>query len=94
MFDLITYNLSFIILIFGIVIFLIALMKRKSLSDKILAANNLTNYASILIILFAYVSNQPSLLDISITYAIINFIATIAFLKFHSMKQEKRGEHD
>ncbi len=50
--------------------------------DRILAANSFGTKAVIFIGLSGFVFGRPDFLDVAIAYAIINFAATIALLKF------------
>ncbi|MCS7184850.1 MAG: monovalent cation/H+ antiporter complex subunit F [bacterium] len=50
--------------------------------DRVLSINVIGSKAIILLILIGFVYNRPHFLDIALVYALMNFIATIAFLKF------------
>jgi multicomponent Na+:H+ antiporter subunit F len=50
--------------------------------DRILAANSVGTKIVLLIAVVGYVFGRPHFLDIAIAYALINFIATIALMKF------------
>ena len=50
--------------------------------DRILAANSFGTKTVLLIALIGFVFGRPAFLDIAIAYALINFIATIALMKF------------
>ncbi len=53
-----------------------------SLYDRVLAVNSFGTKTVILLILFAFYIERPDAVDIAILYALINFVATIAILKF------------
>ena len=50
--------------------------------DRILAVNMFGTKTVLLIAVMAFMGGRPDFLDIALVYALINFIATIAVLKF------------
>ena len=50
--------------------------------DRLLAANAIGSTAIILLALFGFLTGRPEFLDIGLTYALLNMIATLAVLKF------------
>lgn len=50
--------------------------------DRILAANSFGTKTVLLIAVIGYLFGRPAFLDIAIAYALINFVATIALMKF------------
>ncbi len=50
--------------------------------DRVLAVNSFGTKTVLLIAVFGFLTGRPEFLDISLIYALINFIATIAVLKF------------
>jgi len=50
--------------------------------DRILAVNHIGTQTVLLIAVFGYITGRPEFLDISLLYALINFIATIAVLRY------------
>jgi multicomponent Na+:H+ antiporter subunit F len=53
-----------------------------SLYDRVLAVNTFGTKTVLLIAVFGFLTGRPDFLDISLIYALINFIGTIAVLKF------------
>ncbi len=53
-----------------------------SIYDRILAVNVMGTKTVALLALIGFVYERPHFLDIAIVYALINFIATIAFLRY------------
>ncbi|MFQ5563713.1 MAG: monovalent cation/H+ antiporter complex subunit F [Parvularculaceae bacterium] len=53
-----------------------------SLYDRVLAGNSFGTKTVLLIGLMGFLSGRPDFLDIALLYALINFVATIAILKF------------
>ncbi len=50
--------------------------------DQVLAVNSFGTKTVLLIAVFGFLTGRPEFLDISLIYAWINFIGTIAVLKF------------
>lgn len=54
-----------------------------SLYDRILSVNAFGTATVLLMAVLGFVAERPDFLDIALLYALINFIGTIAVLKFH-----------
>ena len=63
-------------------IVLIRAMKGPTVYDRILAVNTFGTLSVVLIALYGFLDGRPEFLDIAMAYALINFIGTIAILKF------------
>lgn len=50
--------------------------------DRILSVNSIGTKTVLLIAAFGFATGRPDFLDIALVYALINFIGTIAILKF------------
>jgi len=50
--------------------------------DRVLAVNSVGSIAVFLIAVYGFFDGRPEFLDIAMLYALINFIGTIAILKF------------
>lgn len=53
-----------------------------SVFDRILAVNSFGTTTVLLIAVLGFLSGRPEFLDISLVYALINFIGTVAVLKY------------
>ena len=89
-----------IVLLSTMAVALTLLFKGPSLYDRVLAANIFGTKTVLLIVVIGFVTGRPDFVDIAIVYALINFISTIAILKFfryramgdiapHPMKQHE-----
>ena len=78
------FEVSAIFIILAIVIVLFRAIKGPKVYDRILAVNVIGTKTVILIALVGFIYERPHFLDIAIVYALINFIATFAILKFDS----------
>ncbi|CAH58285.1 monovalent cation/H+ antiporter complex subunit F [Ehrlichia ruminantium] len=70
------------VLLFCMGMMLIYVASGETIYDKILAANLFGTYSVILIVVIGVINDSLSLIDVSLVYACINFISTIAFMKF------------
>ena len=50
--------------------------------DRILAVNTVGTKTVILLAVLGFLARRPEFLDIAVVYALLNFIATVAVLKF------------
>jgi len=50
--------------------------------DRILAVNTIATKTTLLIAVLGFLTGRPDFLDIALVYALINFIGSIAILKF------------
>ena len=53
-----------------------------TLYDRILGVNTFGTITVLFIAIFGFLTERPEFLDIALVYALINFITTIAVLKF------------
>ncbi|QGR02618.1 cation:proton antiporter [Ehrlichia ruminantium] len=70
------------VLLFCMGMMLIYVASGKTIYDKILAANLFGTYSVVLIVVIGAINGSLSFIDVSLVYACINFISTIAFMKF------------
>ena len=59
--------------------------------DRILAVNTFGTKTVLLVAVFGFLTDRPDFLDISLLYALINFIGTIAILKYFEYRDLGRG---
>lgn len=63
----------------------------RTIFDRILAANNFGTNVIILITLMGYIFGTEFFIDIAITYALINFITTIALLRYFKYSSDEEN---
>lgn len=61
---------------------LIRAFRGPTVYDRILAVNMFGTKTVLFIAVFGFLTGRPDFLDIALVYALINFIGTIAVLKF------------
>lgn len=84
----------------GILLAMILAMVRALLGptvyDRVLAVNTFGTKTVVLIAVMGYLMGRPAFLDLCLVYALINFIGTIAVLKFFEYgdlgRARSRGE--
>ena len=71
-----------IALVVAFALMLIRALSGPTLYDRVLAVNSLGTEIILLLGVIGFLTGRPDFLDISILYALINFVSTIAILKF------------
>ena len=69
-------------LIAAMVLALASAFAGPTVYDRILAVNQIGTQTVLLIAVMGFISGRPDFLDISLLYALINFVATIAVLRY------------
>lgn len=87
------FELATGLILFAMFLALISAIIGKTVYDKILAVNIFGTVTVLFITLFGFLTNRPDFLDIAIVYALINFVATIAILKFFEYGDMGRSSH-
>lgn len=76
------FEMAAIAILFGVVLVLYRAIKGPKVYDRVLALNVIGTKTVVLLALIGFIYERPHFLDIALLYALINFIATIAFLKY------------
>lgn len=66
----------------SMVLVMVRLFAGPTLYDRVLAVNIFGTYTVLLIGVLGFLTDRPDFLDIALLYALINFVGTIAILKF------------
>jgi len=66
----------------AMILVLVRLFGGPTLYDRVLATNIFGTLTVLLIGVFGFLTERPDFLDIALLYALINFVGTIAVLKF------------
>lgn len=69
-------------------------IKGPSIYDRILAVNVFGTMTVLFIAVFGFLTGRPEFLDIALVYALINFISTVAVLKFFEYGDMGRSKMD
>ena len=73
------------IILVGIALVLLRAILGPTLYDRILAVNAIGTKTVIFVALLGFILKRPDFLDIALLYALINFVVTIAILKFKQL---------
>ena len=76
------YLLTALGIIVGMALALYRGLDGPTLYDRILAVNSFGSMTVLMIAVLGWLMGRPDFLDIALVYALINFIGTIAVLKF------------
>ena len=79
------------IILFAMFLALVSAIIGSTIYDKILAVNIFGTITVLFIALFGFLNKRPDFLDIALVYALINFISTIAILKFFEYGDISKG---
>ena len=69
-------------LLVAMILVLIRLYSGPTLYDRVLAVNSFGTHTVLFIGVLGFLNERPDFLDIALLYALINFVGTIAILKF------------
>jgi multicomponent Na+:H+ antiporter subunit F len=76
------YAIAILAILIAMALVLIRLIKGPTLYDRVLAVNSFGTHTVLLIGVVGFWNERPNFLDIALLYALINFVGTIAILKF------------
>lgn len=76
------FTVAMLAVLFAMLLILVRAIKGPTLYDRILGVNVFGTMTVLFIAVFGFLTDRPDFLDIAIVYALINFISTIAVLKF------------
>lgn len=71
-----------IALLVAIALVLVRAILGPTIYDRVLAVNSIGTKIVLLIPVYGFLTNRPDFIDIALAYALINFIGTIAILKY------------
>ena len=66
----------------AMILVMVRLFAGPTLYDRVLAVNSFGTHTVLLIGVLGFLTGRPDFLDIALLYALINFVGTIAILKF------------
>ena len=80
--DLALYAAAILAILVGAGLTLVRALRGPEMFDRVLAVNVIGTKTVVVIALIGFLYGRPHFLDLALIYALINFVATIAFLKF------------
>ena len=81
------FYVATISILISFILVLIRLFMGPTLYDRVLALNSFGTLAVLMISVVGFLFGRPDFLDIALLYALLNFIGTIAILKFFRYKE-------
>ena len=81
------FYVATISILISFILVLIRLFLGPTLYDRVLALNAFGTLAVLMISVNGFLFGRPDFLDIALLYALLNFIGTIAILKFFRYKE-------
>lgn len=88
------FTVAMIAILAAMLIVLGRAIKGPSIYDRILAVNVFGTMTVLFIAVFGFLTGRPEFLDIALVYALINFISTVAVLKFFEYGDMGRSKMD
>jgi multicomponent Na+:H+ antiporter subunit F len=76
------YSITMAALLFIMFLTIIRALKGPTIYDRILAVNSFGTLTVAMIAVHGFLADRPEFLDIAMLYALINFIGTIAAVKY------------
>jgi multicomponent Na+:H+ antiporter subunit F len=76
------FILTIFLLFIAMALVLFRLFTGPTVYDRVLAVNSFGTHTVLFIGVVGFLSGRPDFLDISLLYALINFVSTIAILKY------------
>jgi multicomponent Na+:H+ antiporter subunit F len=76
------FLIALICIFIAMVLVLIRLYNGPTLYDRVLSTNSFGTHTVLFIGVLGFLTGRPDFLDIALLYALINFVGTIAILKF------------
>lgn len=76
------FALAAIALFIAMILVLVRLFSGPTLYDRVMALNSFGTHTVLFIGVLGFLGDRPDFLDIALLYALINFVGTIAILKF------------
>jgi multicomponent Na+:H+ antiporter subunit F len=76
------FSVAAIAIFIAMLFVLIRLYLGPTLYDRVLAMNSFGTHTVLFIGVLGFLTGRPDFLDIALLYALINFVGTIAILKF------------
>lgn len=79
------FEIAATVIVLAAVLVLYRAVSGPGIYDRVLAVNVIGTKTMVLLALIGFIYKRPHFLDLALVYALINFIATIAVLKYIEM---------
>jgi len=88
------FTATMMLLLLGMLLTLVRALRGPTVYDRILAVNVFGTITVLFIAVHGFLQGRPEFLDIALVYALINFIGTVAVLKFFEYGDMGRASSD
>ncbi len=88
------YAIVTVVLLVSMAAGLVRAIRGPTLPDRVLALNAFGTTTVLMIIALGFLDGRPAFTDIGLLYALINFVGTIALLKFFQFNDLGHAEAD
>ena len=82
---------AMIAILLSMAMLLVRAFKGPTIFDRVLSVNSFGTKTVLLIAVLGFLTGRPAFLDLALVYALMNFISTIAVLKFSRYGKMGRG---
>lgn len=86
------FTVAAIAIVVSMILALSRALLGPTLYDRILAVNLFGTKTVLMISVYGFLTGRPDFLDIALVYALINFISTIAVLKYFEYSDNKNNK--
>ena len=86
------FEVAAIAVVITMILAMVRAILGPSVYDRILSVNTFGTKTVLLLGLWGFLTDRPAFLDIALVYALINFIGTVAVLKY--FEYGDLGDHD
>lgn len=87
------FTAAILAILLTMVLTIIRALLGPSIYDRILAVNSFGTKTVLLIAVYGFLTGRPDFLDIALVYALVNFIGTIAVLKYFEYDDPGSGAY-
>ncbi len=81
------YTITAVALLVTMGLVLVRAILGPTLFDRILATNAIATKTTLLIAVMGFLTDRPDFLDIALLYALVNYLATLAVLRYVRVEQ-------
>ncbi len=80
---------AIVALLISMILILVRAFAGPTLFDRLLAVNSFGTKIILLIAIYGFFTGRPDFLDLALIYSLINFVGTIAALKFFEPEERR-----
>ena len=81
------YNVALLVILGAMALLLVRAFRGPTVFDRILAVNSFGTKTVLLIAVLEFLAGRYDFIDLALVYALLNFIATIAVMRFTLLRE-------